>query len=47
MFTKLRFQSRSKKFWNLWYINQHAIIIRSRPINHPHRIRYHFSTFSE
>jgi len=35
MFTKLRFQSRSKKFWNLWYINHYAIIIRSRLINIP------------
>jgi len=33
MFTKLKFQSRSKKVWNLWLINQYAIIIRSRLTN--------------
>jgi len=33
MFTKLRFQSRSKLFWNRWLIKKYAIIIRSRLIN--------------
>ena len=33
MFTKLRFQSRLKKFRNLWFINQYAINVRSRLIN--------------
>ena len=47
MFTKLRFQSRSKKFWNPWLIKQLAIIVRSRLINTHIRIRYHLSTFSE
>jgi len=47
MFTKLRFQSRSKKFWNRWLIKQYAIIIRSRLINIHIRIHYHLSTFSE
>jgi len=30
MFTKLRFQSRSKTFWSRWLIKQYAIIVRSR-----------------
>jgi len=47
MFTKLRFQSRSKKFWNRWLIKQFAIIVRSRLININIRIHYHFSNFSE
>ena len=47
MFTKLRFQSRSKKFWNCWLIKQYTIIVRSRLINTHIRIHYHFSTFSE
>jgi len=47
MFTKLRFQSRSKKFWNRWLIKQLAIIVRSRLINTHIRIHHHFSTFSE
>ena len=33
MFTKLRFQSRSKKIWNRWLIKQYAIIVWSRLIN--------------
>ena len=33
MFTKLRLQSRSKKFWNCLLIKQHTIIVRSRLIN--------------
>jgi len=32
MFTKFRFQSRSKKFLNRWLIKQYAIIVRSRLI---------------
>jgi len=28
MFTKLRFQSRSKIFWNRWSIKQYAITVR-------------------
>ena len=47
MFTKLRFQSRSKKFWNRRFIKQYTIIVRSRLINTHIRIHYHFSTFSE
>jgi len=47
MFTKLRFQSLSKKFWSRWLIKQYAIIVRSRLINIHIRIHYHFSTFSE
>jgi len=46
MFTKLRFQSPSKKFWNR-RIEQYPIIVRSRLINTHIRIHYHFSTFSE
>jgi len=33
MFTKLRYQSHSKKFWNRWLIKLYAIILRSRLIN--------------
>jgi len=40
MFTKLRFQSRLKKFWNRWFIKQYAIIFRSRLINTHTRIHY-------
>ena len=47
MFTKLRFQSRSKKFWSCWLINQYAIIARSRLISTNIWIHDHFSTFSE
>jgi len=47
MFTKLGFQSRSKKFWNRWVLKQYAIIIRSRLITIHIGIHYHFSTFSE
>jgi len=47
MFTKLRFQSRSKRFWNRCLIKQYTIIVRSRLINIHIRIHYHFSTFSE
>jgi len=47
MFTKLRFQSRSKKFWSRWLIKQYAIVVRSRLINTHIWIHYHFSTFSE
>jgi len=37
MFTKLRFQSRSKKFWNRWLIKQYAIINRQESSdNYPH-----------
>ena len=47
MFTKLRFQSRSKMFWNRWLIKQYAIVVRNRLINTHIRIHYIFSTFSE
>ena len=47
MFTKLRFQSRSKQFWSRWLIKQYAIIVRSCLINIHNRIYYQFSTFSE
>jgi len=43
---QIRFQSRSKKFWNRW-LKQYAIIIRSHLITIHIRIHYHFSTFSE
>jgi len=33
MFTNIRFQSRSKIFWNRWLIKKYAIIVRSRLIN--------------
>ena len=36
MFSKLGFQSRSKKFWNRWLLKQYAIIVRSRLINIPY-----------
>jgi len=44
---QIRFQSRSKKFWNRWSIKQYAIIIRSRLINIHIHIYSHLSTFSE
>jgi len=44
MFTKLRFQLRSKKFWNHWLIKQYEIIVRSRLINAHIQIHYIFST---
>jgi len=47
MFTKLRFQSRSKRFWNRWLVKQFSIIVRSRLITIHIRIHCHFSTFSE
>jgi len=47
MFTKLRFQSRSKTFWSRWFIKQYAVIVRSRLINTHIRIHYNFATFSE
>jgi len=47
MFTKPRFQPRSKKFWNYWLIKQYTIIVRSRLINTHIRIHYHFWNFSE
>jgi len=45
MFTELRFQSRSKKFWNRWLIKQYAIIVRSRLINTHIRIYLSFLNF--
>jgi len=47
MFTKLRFQLPSRKFWNRWLIKQYAIIFRSRLINIHTQIHDRFSTFSE
>jgi len=47
MFTKLKLQSRSKKFGNHWLVKLYANIVRSRLMNTHIRIHYHFSTFSE
>jgi len=45
MFTKLGFQSRSKKFWNRWLLKQYAIIVRGRLINIPYLDSLSFLNF--
>jgi len=47
MFTKIRFQSSSKKFWSRWLIKQYGIIVRRCLTNIHNWIYCHFSTFSE